>query len=641
MRRRSSDALAALFFVALSIAMTWPLARHLARAVHDFGDPYLNVFVLDWDVYAMTHRGAHLFDAPDFYPNKTTLAFTEHMLGVAVFAAPLRWLGLGPITTYNILLILGFAFTGFATYLLGRMVSGSIGAGIVAGIFAAFVPWRFVQLTHFQFAWAGWLPLMLAALLHYAKRPTWRNAALFGAAFFLNGWTNLHYFAFGAFAIAIAAVILECGGHAAALRPTAAARPPRSRIVVATVIALILLLPFLLPYRTAMQRYHLRGNVAETQHFSATPADWLHKRHSAEPERWIDPGLIAPLFALAGVLAMRGRIGAAGWIGVAWIAIGFLGSLGLNGPLHTLLFHASGVYRGIRVPARWAVIAYFGIALVACVKRWPPLVYACVAIALLLELRVAPIRWYLAPRELPPVYAWLDTVPPRTPLAHLPIGPDYNEYFYLLGETAHHRPMLNGWGFDPPSTRALLRAGTTDALMDALEANGASLLVVHEERFGPAGADFVQRQVARGRIVPIAHFAEDVLGDTVYVVRKNDPHIPIVGDVPSRAPVGHLDAAIPAEVRGPLVVKGWAFGQAEIARVVFWFEQHTIAIDAPLAPAPEVARHFGAASAAQFRLQLDARPRGVRRETDVEVEVIDRGGASTLLPDSFLTWTKR
>ena len=36
-----------------------------------------------------------------------------------------------------------------------------------------FVPFRFDHMPHLQIIWGGWLPLMLAALLHYWKRSTW------------------------------------------------------------------------------------------------------------------------------------------------------------------------------------------------------------------------------------------------------------------------------------------------------------------------------------------------------------------------------------------------------------------------------------------------------------------------------------
>jgi hypothetical protein len=364
MRRRSTDLAVALLFIVLSVVMTWPLARNLSRAVSDWGDPYLNACYLDWDIYSATHLGTRLFDAPVFYPNHNTLAFSEHLCGIAIFAAPMRWLGTGPITAENLLWILGFAFTGFATYLLGRMITQSPGAGVVAGIFAAFVPWRFMQLPHVQVAFGGWLPLMIVALLHFGRERTWRNAALFGAVFFMNGWTNLHYFVFGSVAIALTALIVLRRDDRAYLK-----------IAASTIVAVVLLLPFLLPYRAAMEQYHMRGDINETRHYSALPGDWLYVSDMnrfyaplqtddgpAEQERRLFPGYLAVILAMLGIWFGRGTPRT---IGILWTALGFFGSLGLNGWFHPLLFNALGVFRGIRVPARWAVIAYFGIAILA------------------------------------------------------------------------------------------------------------------------------------------------------------------------------------------------------------------------------------------------------------------------------------
>src|SRR5439155_13258474 len=53
------------------------------------------------------------------------------------------------------------------------------------------------------------------------------------------------------------------------------------------------------------------------------------------------------------------------WIGVLWIAIGLLGSFGVHTFFHSMLYHRIQAFQSIRVPARWAVIAYVGLALTA------------------------------------------------------------------------------------------------------------------------------------------------------------------------------------------------------------------------------------------------------------------------------------
>ena len=198
----------ALLFVALSIAMTWPLAAHLSTAVTGPDDPFVSASILDWNLDALLHQPRSLFDMPVFYPSRDSLAFTEHLFGIAILLLPFRLAGASPITLHSIGLILGFALCGYGAAVLGRVVTRSVGAGIVGGIFFAFLPYRFHHLGHISYVWAGWLPLLLAALLWYAQRPSWKRGACFGAVFFANGLTCLHWLAFGSLTIAVTAVFV-------------------------------------------------------------------------------------------------------------------------------------------------------------------------------------------------------------------------------------------------------------------------------------------------------------------------------------------------------------------------------------------------------------------------------------------------
>src|SRR5947209_2972014 len=228
MARKFTVPAAAILFAALAVAMTWPLAPNLTRAVANPGDPFINVWVLDWDWYATLHQPLHLFDANAFYPAKLTLAYSDHLYGIALLLFPLRALGADALTAHNLGILLAFAFSGFAAFLLVRMLTGSAMAGLAAGIFYAFVPFRFTHLGHVHFIFAGWLPTLVAALLHYARRPSWGRAALFGVAFLMNGLSNTHWLIFGSTAAALALPL--------------AVRQPRDwmRIAAATAVALAL-----------------------------------------------------------------------------------------------------------------------------------------------------------------------------------------------------------------------------------------------------------------------------------------------------------------------------------------------------------------------------------------------------------------
>src|SRR5258708_15122572 len=61
------------------------------------------------------------------------------------------------------------------------------------------------------------------------------------------------------------------------------------------------------------------------------------------------------------VAAAESRLPLEFWIAVVWIAIGVVGSFGLNAFFHTALYHRVQAFQSLRVPARWAMIAYVGL----------------------------------------------------------------------------------------------------------------------------------------------------------------------------------------------------------------------------------------------------------------------------------------
>ncbi|HVT46133.1 MAG TPA: hypothetical protein VMT00_17285 [Thermoanaerobaculia bacterium] len=158
-RRSATRELAVVvLFAILTLAMTWPLAIGMSSAVAFPADPYINVWILDWVWHAARTSPLQLFHANIFHPLSWTLAFSENLIGIALLLFPLRAIGVEPLLAHNVALILGFIFTSWGAYLLGRILTGSTGAGIVAGIFFAFLPWRFTHLSHLQHMWPAGCP---------------------------------------------------------------------------------------------------------------------------------------------------------------------------------------------------------------------------------------------------------------------------------------------------------------------------------------------------------------------------------------------------------------------------------------------------------------------------------------------------
>lgn len=638
--------LSALLFTGLTLAMTWPLALNLGRAVSDPGDPYLNIWILDWDWWATFHAPLSLFHTNAFHPAKYSLAFSENLYGLAMLLFPLRLFGVDAISAYNIALLAGFAFSGFGAYLLGRRLTDSWIAALAAGVFYAFLPYRFTHLSHVQHIWGGWLPLMLVALLDYAERPTRKRAIVFAAVFVMNGLTNIHSLFFGALAIAVTAAVLL---------PRSAWR----ELAFAMAGALAVLAPFLYPYAAAASLYGMQRTWEETLRFSAVAGDWLPGT-IAEPERRLYPGALAYVVALVALWVARKQKPQLA-LALLWIVIGFLGSLGLNFVFHEFLFGAVPGFRAMRVPARWAAIAYIGLAMLIALataalarrNRWVAFV---VPAAFVVTLWAGPIRWYLLDPHTPDVYDWLAAQRVRA-IAEVPIDTGTSEFNYLLRSTGHHQRMINGFFGAGLPIRAELSALSKetpipDRFVEALRAAGVELVIVHADALGersPAVREWLRRELDRGRLTFVRRFHSRLAGDWVFRIGAGSNANPALDAFLAGEPtcgdgtMGALDFP-PARIRfdrGQAIFSGWTMSPHGIRSVDLWFDNRTERHRAKLVPDPLLnARCPGTPHLTRTRYlgEFARRPDGIRRNTDVQVEVTDGRGEKTVFDDRWFTW---
>ncbi len=532
------------FYLAIAIAMTWPLATHLSTAVPDLGDPLLNAWIVDWVCHALTHAPLELFNAPMYYPARHILAFSENMTGIALVVLPFHLAGLPALATYNIALLLGFAFSGYGAFALARVITRNTPAALVAGVVHAFASFKIAHVQHLQIVWSGWLPLLLAAILVYWREPRARNAVFLGVVFAMNGLTNIHWLLFGGFALVVTIAFLQF------------AKPRRERafwlrLCAALVIASLVLLPFLIPYQLVANEYGARRTTQEARLGSAAPVHWLvaSSRNAIyggffeawrTDERELFPGLLAIVLMTIGIRTSRpftieprrgaraidiaigiflvltiaiafagrvqiGRLSFAGadvpamittilllvrvapWVrvrsseisaAVLWLTIGFLGSLGWNFFLHPFLFRVITPFRATRTPARWAAIAYVGIAVLVAIgaarlkkKAWLLVPLAIVDVA-------AHVQWREVPRTAP-IYA---SARGAKSMIELPLTGEGIPFLYLLAQTEHRVPLVNGTsGFETPAHEQLRRLERERRYPDAF-VRDAELLLVHEER---------------------------------------------------------------------------------------------------------------------------------------------------------------
>lgn len=292
-----------LLLVGVSTLLTWPLLPRLGSAVTNLGDP----LHLAWDLHALGSMPLRLFDANIFHPHRWALAYSEHLLGLVPLAGPVALAGGGPILAHNVVLFSTFPLTGLTMFLLVRHLTGSAGAGAVAGILYAFSHYRFGHLSHVQVLSHQWLPLMLLGV-HRAVEGggRWRDVALAGAAFCLQALSSGYSAYFTAVALALFGVWVAAP----------AARPPLGHLarrgLLATAAVAVLLAPAFVPYYVVRREAGFVREHSEMQLYSARLVSYLASppgnrwlgsltarfRH---PEGELFPGAVMLALALTGV----------------------------------------------------------------------------------------------------------------------------------------------------------------------------------------------------------------------------------------------------------------------------------------------------------------------------------------------------
>ena len=497
--RRSARAfaLAALVYLPLTAIMTYPQGRFLTETVvPDYGDPLLSTWRLSWVAHQLPRDPLHLFDANIFHPEPNALAFSDAMIVPSLMVAPLVWCGVHQVVAYNVLLLSGFVLSALAMFVLVRSLTRHTGAALIAGAVFGFLPYRFLHYGHVELQMAQWMPLCLWALHRTIADARLRDGLLAGFFLTLQTLSSFYYGIFFATYVAVVVPVMLIGaGRAKAFR---ALRPLTAGVALAALLAI----PFTIPYFRARHAVGERG-VEEIQIYSAEPYNYLAapypnvmfgmpswRQNLGGPERELFQGIAGPLFVVVAVWPPLSAVRIAYALGFAFA---FDASLGFNGYTYSFLHEFAFPYRGLRVPARMAilvglslaVLAGFGAARLAALspRRWlTAAALATLAAGILLEYR-ATVRLRYLWRSPPPVY---DALPASARVIfEMPlVDPDMAlEPLYMYFSTFHWRRLVNGYsGFSPRSHQQLVKMMETfpdDTGMAELRRRGVDAIVVH------------------------------------------------------------------------------------------------------------------------------------------------------------------
>jgi hypothetical protein len=593
--------LALLFFALATVAFTWPLAIKLWDYLPDWGDPPDVAWKMGFIARNLLENPLNINRNPFFYPLTDSIALNELLTGLGFLGAPVIWLTGNTTLAFNLLNFTSFWLSGFSMWLLVRHLTGSFGAGIVAGLVFAFSPWHYGQYGHLPLTAQQWMIFSLYFLIRFLEntRPgtvePWRKRHWWGLAlfvfFFVLQALSAGYFAYfeailvGCYLVYYFAVRSGLARYGLiflrrnqALDKAAVRKPDWRRlgqqaglVAGAGGLALLLILPFVLPSLRYQQEFGFKRQLSEVSYWSAAPTSllrmsdrsWLYNPVQrgifdlqTSVEREMYPGMVTVGLAAAGLVGAVRRRRPVYWLFLFVAMTGLILSFGPALNLEAYGLHPTGIplpykwlyelvpgFSALRVSQRFgqlfmlglAVCAGFGTAYLAGLRPkfslkpggwWKPALQFGLAGLVALEFFAPGLPAQPTPtgENAPALYRWLagpearQVIGPKDLLLELPMGttptPITSSPIYLFYAQEHRRPMLNGSANILPAGYDRLyyemQSFPAPATLDIIEGLGVKFVVVHtRELAADANRAELEKQAGPGgRLEAVRSFAD-------------------------------------------------------------------------------------------------------------------------------------
>ena len=525
--------LRAAIYATLLIAFTAPVSLDPgARRFAQGPDTRLYQWTLGWDLHAVKTDPLHVFDANIFFPEKQTLAYSEHLIGAAALALPLS------LFTKNLTLLLNFVLlavtflAAVGTDRLARECGASSRGALLAGILGGFAGPKLARLTQAHLATLHFVPWALAFGVRYLRTRDRRDLLATLGFFTLQATTSGHGGLFLALALGLlfgAEILTQRLPFSSALRDGG----------LAGALILLVNLPFVLPYYEVRGRVGLTRLIEDAEGYAPSFASWLAAptltqtaltsrlallKQPIESARaalfpgWVFAGLAA--WGSFGLLRNRNARTPALTFLLSLTAITFWLALGPSFGLYRLGYSLIPGFNFIRVPSRFCLLTLTALAVLAGIGldrvRRPKVAWGLILLA---TLECIPTAWDspLDPIMTPPIDAWLATQPKPFRVLELPVPqPDnslrqarFHSEFMLHG-AAHWQPMLNGYSsLVPPFHLKLyqdLHEFPTETGLAELERLGVGYVIVHTDMYQPERWAEKARQIeGYGDRIRLAH----------------------------------------------------------------------------------------------------------------------------------------
>jgi len=503
-------------------------------------DAFLNAGVLEWGYVSLRSPSLHFFDWTAGFPLSNTLAATENLVGWQIFYTPLRMLGAGVPTAYNLLMLASLVISGIGAALLARRLGADRAGATVAGFVFAFGPFHLSHMLHLQTMAVCWSPFAVLFLDRYLATRSLRDAAGLSFFFVLSALSAVYFAVFLGLLLPLYAMLCWLfKRYRFDLRAFAG-------LALTGALSAILLLPLIIPYvrfAAAFGYHHDINTLTNLSMELLAPIrmpDWLSawswsplvRRSSfanAQSFSASFPGLVALALAVYAVAAARRTPDSRKtvWILLSLSVICYLLALGptlrlmnLNtSPLTSRVPMPGAIWMlipGIRWPMRmfffaWlggAILCGLGVTALRGAIRPGLRTAAAVGILILIAAEYRPSAWLAgrsvaapSPLEMSDVYPYLADEPDRGGVVELPVAdatgwrtPMTTRYTYASAGHLRRVVALHG-NVMPPEIDTLLLAG--NALPDSASSallwrHGVTRVVVHTGLMtGAAGAALI------------------------------------------------------------------------------------------------------------------------------------------------------
>lgn len=176
--------LAIVGFATISVLFVWPLPLHLLDGLP--GPPGGDLGVYVWNLWLFRHEIVAHHSLP--FATREVLALTapvpltlhNYTAFANILAFPLLPL-LGPVGSYNVLVITNSTIAAYAMFLFAKVRTSSGLAAWAAGLLFGFSPYMSARtIEHFSLAQAAPLPIFGLLIFHLAQRQRLRTAAAAG-----------------------------------------------------------------------------------------------------------------------------------------------------------------------------------------------------------------------------------------------------------------------------------------------------------------------------------------------------------------------------------------------------------------------------------------------------------------------------